>query len=428
MPKLSNALPKYRKHSSGQARVTINGRDYLLGPWKSKTSIREYDRVIAEYLASGRSPTYGIESGGYTVAMFVRDYLSHCRTWYGTDTNSEFHRIKPALKPLLDLYRDHLANEFGPTGFKAVRQSMIESGLTRQGINTRMARIVRAFKWGATEEKFPQAVYKALSVIDSIPRGRTAAPDTKPIRPVEDSVVDATLPHLSPVVADMIRVQRLIACRPSEVCNLTPGSFDRSDDVWVATLEEHKTAHRNHTRNLYIGPQAQEIIEPYLLRDDDVPLFRPCDAVKMRQRKDALNRITPLSCGNRPGKRSGGLAGKRARKKAGDQYTTASYRRAIHYACDKAFPAPEPLKQRDGESNAARRNRLTEEQRQELNAWQSKHRWSPNRLRHSRATEVRKNFGLEAAQVTLGHRRIQTTQTYAQRNEALGKKVAREAG
>jgi hypothetical protein len=55
MPKLTKSVPAYRKHSKGGSRVTINGRDYLLGPWNSNTSIREFDRIIAEYLASERS-------------------------------------------------------------------------------------------------------------------------------------------------------------------------------------------------------------------------------------------------------------------------------------------------------------------------------------------------------------------------------------
>lgn len=39
MPRLANAVPKYRKHKqSGQAIVTINGRDHLLGPHNTKAS------------------------------------------------------------------------------------------------------------------------------------------------------------------------------------------------------------------------------------------------------------------------------------------------------------------------------------------------------------------------------------------------------
>ena len=428
MPRSANSLPKYRKHSSGQARVTINGRDYLLGPWNTKASHHEYDRVIAEYLSGGRSPSFGLEPGGYTVAMLVRDYIAYSRSYYGEDVSSDLHRIKPALKPLIHLYRDSLATDFGPQCFKAVRETMIQSGLTRQGINRRMKLVSRAFKWAAAEGKIPAAIYETLKLVPSLKRGRTTAREAKKIKPIDDLVVDATLPHMSPIVADMVRIQRLIGCRPSEVCNLTPASLDRSDDVWVATLTEHKTAHHGHTRKLFIGPKVQAILSSYLEREADEALFQPCETMAMRRRSDAESRITPLSCGNRPGKRSGGLKGTHARKKAGNRYTTNSYRRAIHYACDKAFPAPAPLVQRSGESDAARRERLNQQQLKELKEWQSEHRWSPNRLRHTRGTEVRKKFGLEAAQVSLGHSTADVTQVYAERDETAAKRVALETG
>ena len=54
--------------------------------------------------------------------------------------------------------------------------------------------------------------------------------------------------------------------------------------------------------------------------------------------------------------------------------------------------------------------------------------WRPNRLRHSRATEIRRRYGLEAAQVALGHSRADVTQVYAERDLALAERVAREIG
>ena len=55
MPRLTAATPKYRHHrASGQAVVTIAGKDHYLGPWKSKASKVEYDRLIGEWLAAGR--------------------------------------------------------------------------------------------------------------------------------------------------------------------------------------------------------------------------------------------------------------------------------------------------------------------------------------------------------------------------------------
>ena len=80
--------------------------------------------------------------------------------------------------------------------------------------------------------------------------------------------------------------------------------------------------------------------------------------------------------------------------KPGKRYTTASYRRAIHRACDKA----------------------------------GVEQWSPNQLRHAMATSVRKELGLEAAQVALGHARADVTQIYAEKNLELASDVARKLG
>lgn len=54
--------------------------------------------------------------------------------------------------------------------------------------------------------------------------------------------------------------------------------------------------------------------------------------------------------------------------------------------------------------------------------------FAPNRLRHSAGTEVRAKFGLEAAQVVLGHTRADVTQTYAERDQAKAREVARKIG
>ena len=55
MPRLTHCCPKYRRdRASGQAVVTIHGKDYYLGPWLTVASRAEYDRLISGYLAGGR--------------------------------------------------------------------------------------------------------------------------------------------------------------------------------------------------------------------------------------------------------------------------------------------------------------------------------------------------------------------------------------
>ncbi len=120
------------------------------------------------------------------------------------------------------------------------------------------------------------------------------------------------------------------------------------------------------------------------------------------------SRETPLSCGNRPGTNRK----RRPNKKPGDCYTTDSYRRAITYGCDRAFPVP---------------NDLVDEP-DVVNQWQKEHRWHPHQLRHTTATMVRKEFGLEAAQLLLGHARADVTQVYAEVNHAKAIDLAAKIG
>jgi site-specific recombinase XerC len=74
------------------------------------------------------------------------------------------------------------------------------------------------------------------------------------------------------------------------------------------------------------------------------------------------------------------------------------------------------------------RGRLTPEQRRTLADWEREHRWHPNRLRHSAATFLRKEYGLEAAQVILGHKTLAVTEIYAEKNVAAAMRIMVEMG
>lgn len=54
--------------------------------------------------------------------------------------------------------------------------------------------------------------------------------------------------------------------------------------------------------------------------------------------------------------------------------------------------------------------------------------WSPHRLRHTAASRIRAGYGLEAAQVILGHARADVTQVYAERDVARAIGVVGEIG
>ena len=54
--------------------------------------------------------------------------------------------------------------------------------------------------------------------------------------------------------------------------------------------------------------------------------------------------------------------------------------------------------------------------------------WHPNQLRHTAATIIRRDYGLEAAQVILGHSKADVTQIYAERDAAKAIEVVRKIG
>lgn len=285
------------------------------------------------------------------------------------------------------------------------------------------------FRWAVSEELIDESVYRRLKSVTGLRRGKTEARESTPVPPVEDAVVNATLGHLPPVVSDMVQLGRLTGARPGEIVILRPVDIQKSKDVWVYRPESHKTEHLDKSRDIVIGPRAQQLLEPYLDRQANEFCFKPSEAVEAYRSQRHADRRVPLSCGTTRGDRAR-QRGRRATKQAplGERYTVDSFRRAIHRACDRAFPPPEPLAQRDGETQRARDERLTKAQREQLKAWQSEHRWSPNQLRHSAATEIRQHFGIEAVAAVLGHSRTDTSEIYALRNLELAQRVAKELG
>lgn len=418
-------IPAYTKHrASGQAVVRINGLDHYLGPHGSQVSLAEYDRVIAEWLARGRCPD--VSEPELTVVELCSRYLTFAEQYYRKEgrCTGVVPGIKCALRYLRHWYGREHAIDFGPIKLKAVRQRMVDDGLSRRYVNDHVDRIRRMYKWGVGEELVPVTVYEALRAVPALQVGRTEARETTPVQPVADTVVEQTLPHLPEVVARMVKFQRLTGCRPGEVCNLRRCELDMSDEaVWRYVPQSHKTQHHGKQRVIMIGGRAQEVLQPVLARGQEMHCFRPIDSEAKRRAEMTAKRKTPASCGNAVGTNRK----PKPRRQPGEEYSTAEYRKAIWRACDQAWPVPKELARRRGENETQWHKRLGDDWQKVLE-WRRAHRWSPNQLRHAAGTMVRKQFGLEAAQVVLGHSQADTTQIYAERDLELAAKVAREVG
>jgi integrase len=175
----------------------------------------------------------------------------------------------------------------------------------------------------------------------------------------------------------MVQFQRYTGCRPQEATMLRPMDLDRSGAVWSYTPPSHKTQHHGRERRIFVGPRAQAVLLPYLLRPADAYCFNP------KESKPAA--FVPSKYPRRKA---------RGTSRRGERYKKDAYYRAVVRACERAGVAP----------------------------------WSPNQLRHSRATDIRKTFGLEAAQLVLGHARADVTQIYAERDFEVAQRIMGEVG
>jgi integrase len=289
---------------------------------------------------------------------------------------------------LKELYGHTLAREFSPLALKALRQKLLEAGLSRGVINQRIGRVKRLFKWAVSEGLVPAEVCQALQTVEGLKRGRTTARETEPIKPVADDLVERTLPHLNHQVGAMVRLQRLTGMRPSEVTIMRTVDIDMSGPVWLYRPASHKMQHRGKERIIALGPQAQAIIKTVLKTNGEAYLFSPLDARNERYAAMRSARKTSIQ----PSQRCRSL--KNPRRQPGDHYSYRSYHEAIQRACERAgLP-----------------------------------HWHPHQLRHSHATEIRRQFGLEAAQVALGHSSADVTQIYAERDLRLAIKIAETNG
>jgi hypothetical protein len=129
-----NSLPTYRHHrASGQAVVTLCGKDVYLGPHGTKLSRDNYDRVVAEWLAAGRSlPRPARDDVAITVAELVNAFRKSPEP-----TGNHAHDWKVVMILLVRLYGRTPAQDFGPIALKAVREQMIKERWNRKTINGR---------------------------------------------------------------------------------------------------------------------------------------------------------------------------------------------------------------------------------------------------------------------------------------------------
>jgi integrase len=308
------------------------------------------------------------------LASLAASYIAWAQSYY-LPPSHQAEDLRRAIQPFVAMLPDLLAEEVTPLHLKQWRDILLSQDvLCRKSLNESIRIIQKMFKWGASEMMVSVHVYALLNTLEGLRQGRTTARESKKVPPVPPDAIQPVLRRVSTIVADAIRIQLLTAARPGEVLKLRPCDIDRSRPVWIYRPESHKTAWRGHERIVAIGPQAQAILNAYLEnRPADDFCFKPKDSAAEGFERRRLARRTPLNQGNRAGTNKMGTAA------YNPYFEVAAYRRAIQRACRAAGIAP----------------------------------WAPHQLRHSAATAVADEFGLDTARAVLGHRSVNVTKEYA---------------
>ncbi len=396
--------PSYRLHkASGQAIVTLRGKDFYLGKHGTAASRAAYGRLLAEYSA-GAIPAQiaqpakaaasrpGGESAAFTVSELLAEFWRHAKAKYGRRRGGvkELSRIKCGTRELRKLYGRTPAADFGPLGLRALRAKFIDAGYSQKYANDLNSVVLRVFKWGASMELVPVGVFQSLQTVGGIQRD-DGAKATKRVKPAPAEHVEMAKARVGRQVRAMIDLQVLTGARPGEVAIMRPCDIDTTGKLWVYRPQFHKTQHHDIERHVVLGPRAQRVVKPFLAgRATDAYLFQPAEADAERRQALHAKRRTPAHYGNAPGTNRK----RRPRRKPGDCYTVTVYARAIRRACeDLGIP-----------------------------------HWTPNQLRHLAATMIRKEFGAEAARILLGHTHLRTTEIYAERDAEVARRVAAKVG
>lgn len=408
MSRPKNPVPSYRLHKqSGQAVVTLaestgRRRDVLLGRYGSDESRLEYSRVIAEWNAGGARKASA--QSDLTMNELLVLYVHHVEAYYrradGVPT-SEVRNIKEALRWLKKLYGHTPAAMFTTLSLEAIRQAMIDHGLCRNRINKDTARIRRMFRWGAAKHHVQASIYHELATLEGLRAGRSAAKETAPIRAVPLETVEATLPWLAETIADMVRLQLESGMRSGELLSMRTGDIDRTGATWAYRPSQHKTMHHGQERVIWLGPRCQEIIRGYLKANPEAFLFSPAESVRRFRERQRANRKSKVQ----PSQRD--RAKRKPKKQPGDRYEVSTYGQRIRVGIQKA--------------NAAARKANPE------NPTLLPH-WHPHQLRHACATRLRKDFGLDAARVILGHRSPKITEIYAEADYGKAREIMAKIG
>jgi integrase len=410
--------PPYLPHSSGQAYSTLNGVKHYHGLYGTPESRAAYAAFLREWEAAqdGQlSPVAarGRPTVGQVCELFMVEARKKHRRADGSPT-TEVRAYTNAFKPLLAAHRHMDADDLRAQHLIKIRDDWRAKGLFLTTVNRDLARIVRCWKWALSYEHITRVSAGTVTSLQAVaPLAPGEAPEGEPIETVEEWIVLATLPHISRQLAAVVRLQMACGMRPGEACAMRGAEIDfdgkasyggrvmQEPGVWTFVPRQHKSRKRKGKSKYLVyllGPQAQEVLKPWLRADPEEYLFQPREARAEWDADRRRRRQTPVQPSQACRAKS------HAKRRPGACYNSSSYAHAIKAGVAKA--------------NRARAKKKLP----------PLPHWSPNQLRHNWITRVDAIEGIGPTSKAIGHTSVNTTLVYIQQRIELAAAIARKHG
>ena len=358
MPKRpENALPKPQRFRNSLV-VYVDKKRVVFGNYNDPTAWKKFtdfceqrQNVASESLASTSPPTgellspgsFGIPrsmppNGGNSalIADLVTQFLEFAQ---GTKNPSDFSNYKKAGQALWQ-YKTLPTAEFDAFLLLQAQNGFVKADYARTHCNKLVNFCIHMFRWGEVRRLAPPGKSRELQAIEPLRNGATRENEDR--MPVDDTVVERTLPYLLPVYQAFIRILRSTGARPSEICRMKVSDIDRTDPkIWVYRLKHHKTMQYNQKRVLAFGRKDQALLLPYLDKEPNAAVFSPKDAISEHRKLRRDKRTTPITSSQKRDERRK----QHPQGKFNEHFTVGTIGLALQRAIEKANRGlpPSPL-------------------------------------------------------------------------------------
>lgn len=299
MSRQSTWPPIIRRHVRGHAFCRWQGREYYLGPYGSQESIERHARLLVE-LAAGKRPVGGARggSGGSNhggcsghAGILIKELVARFLDASARQRSAREHeQYVYTLAPLLALFGESPAAEFGPRALRTVQADMVRRRWCAAQVNRRIVRIRTVWRWAESEELLPRGSWESLRTVRGVNRRTPGVVVHAPRRPVHIEQIRPVLRHVLPAVRGLILVQYWSGMRPAEAREMRIEQVDRTSDglgggVWVYLPAVHKSDWRDGDagRAVLLGPKCQAVMRAAIGARTDGYVFEAWEGKAYRE-------------------------------------------------------------------------------------------------------------------------------------------------